>query len=141
MIALAKSLTEDEARQAANYFASMSWAPWIRVVETDLVPRTRIEGNLFLPTEREKTQPIAGRIIEVPEDIEQAELFRNPHVGFIAYVPVGSVRRGEDLVLRGGVRAAAGTSGSQKTTPCITCHGEKPTGVADIPPLAGRSPS
>jgi cytochrome c553 len=141
MIALAKNLTNDEAEQAANYFASMSWAPWIRVVETNLVPRTRIDGNLFLPIEREKTQPIAGRIIEVPEDVEQAELNRNPRSGFIAYVPVGSLETGEDLVLRGGMKAADGTSSSHKTTPCITCHGETLTGAADIPPLAGRSPS
>jgi cytochrome c553 len=141
MIALAKNLTNDEAQQAANYFASMSWAPWIRVVETDLVPRTRIDGNLFLPIEQEKTQPIAGRIIEVPEDVKQAELNRNPRSGFVAYVPVGSLKKGEDLVLRGGVNAADDTSSLHKTTPCITCHSEELTGVADIPPLAGRSPS
>jgi cytochrome c553 len=141
MIALAQNLTNDEAQQAANYFGSMSWAPWIRVVETDLVPRTRIEGNLFLPMEQEKTQPISGRIIEVPEDVEQTELNRNPRSGFVAYVPVGSLTKGEDLVLRGGLRAAHVISSRPKTTPCITCHGEKLTGVADIPPLAGRSPS
>ena len=28
-----------------------------------------------------------------------------------------------------------------KTTPCITCHGPDLMGVADIPPIAGRSPS
>jgi cytochrome c553 len=141
MIALAKSLTNDEAQQAAHYFASMSWAPWIRVVETDLVPRTRIDGNLFVPIEQEKTQPIAGRIIEVPEDVEQAELNRNPRSGFVAYVPLGSLKHGEDLVLRGGVEAVDDSAGRSKTIPCITCHGEKLTGVADIPPLAGRSPS
>jgi cytochrome c553 len=141
MIALAKHLTDEEALQAATYFASMSWAPWIRVVETDLVPRTRIEGNLFLPIEQEKTQPIAGRIIEVPEDVEQTESHRNPRSGFVAYVPAGSVARGEQLVLRGGLKADDDTSSHRKTTPCITCHGEKLTGVADIPPLAGRSPS
>lgn len=142
MIALAKNLTDEEAQQAASYFASMNWAPWIRVVETDLVPRTRIEGNLFLPIEPQKTQPITGRIIELPEDVEQAELYRNPHSGFVAYVPVGSLKKGEELVLRGGDgRTVGDTSSSHKTTPCITCHGEKLTGVADIPPLAGRSPS
>ena len=141
MIALAKNLTNDEAQGAADYFASMSWVPWIRVVETDLVPRTRIDGNLFLPIEQEKTQPIAGRIIEVPEDVEQTELNRNPRSGFIAYVPVGSLKKGENLVLRGGAKSADDPAGGDKTTPCITCHGEKLTGVADIPPLAGRSPS
>ena len=28
-----------------------------------------------------------------------------------------------------------------KTTPCVTCHGLDLMGVADVPPIAGRSPS
>jgi cytochrome c553 len=39
------------------------------------------------------------------------------------------------------VPATGDPSGRRKTTPCIVCHGETLTGVADIPPLAGRSPS
>jgi cytochrome c553 len=27
-----------------------------------------------------------------------------------------------------------------KTTPCVTCHGLDLMGVADVPPIAGRSP-
>ena len=27
----------------------MKWTPWIRVVETDTVPKMRIAGNVFLP--------------------------------------------------------------------------------------------
>ena len=42
MIELAKNLTDDELKAAAEYFGSMKWTPWIRVVETDLVPKTRI---------------------------------------------------------------------------------------------------
>ena len=89
MIELAKSLSDEEMKAAAEYFGSMKWTPWIRVVETDLVPKTRIAGNLFLPLEQAKTEPIGARIIEMPENEEQAELYRNPHSGFIAYVPVG----------------------------------------------------
>ena len=73
MIELAKAMTDEEVRTAAEYFASMKWTPWIRVVETNLVPKTRIAGNLFLATEEARTEPIAGRIIEVPENEEQAE--------------------------------------------------------------------
>ena len=62
----------------------------MRVVETALVPKTRIVGNLFLPTEATRTEPIAGRLIEVPEDEEQSETLRNPKSGFLAYVPPGS---------------------------------------------------
>jgi cytochrome c553 len=59
MIELAKSLSDEELKAAAEYFSSMKWWPWTRVVETDLVPKTRINGNLFLAIEKEKTQPIA----------------------------------------------------------------------------------
>jgi cytochrome c553 len=141
MIELAKSLTEDELKAAAEYFGSMKWSPWIRVVETDLVPKTRIAGNLYLPTEQAKTEPIGERIIEMPEDVEQAETYRNPRSGFIAYVPTGSLEKGKDLVTTGGARVVGNQFIRGKTTPCITCHGPDLMGAADIPPIAGRSPS
>src|SRR5262245_52262508 len=143
MIELAKALTDDELKAAAGYFSSLKWTPWIRVVETDLVPKTRIAGNLFLPIEKVKTEPIAGRIIEVPEDEEQSETYRNPHSGFVAYVPVGSLKKGKDLVTTGGARVVGNEFVQGKTTPCITCHGLDLMGAADaaIPPIAGRSPS
>jgi cytochrome c553 len=143
MIELAKAMTDEELKIAAEYFGSMQWTPWIRVVETELVPKTRIVGNLFLPTEHEKTEPIAGRIIEVPEDEEQAEMYRNPRSGFIAYVPPGSIDRGKDLATTGGARIIGNAFIPGKLTPCITCHGVDLLGVAEtnVPPIAGRSPS
>ncbi len=141
MIELAKSLSDEELKQAAEYFSSMKWWPWIRVVETDLVPKTRINGNLFLPLSQEKTEPIAGRIIEMPENEEQAETYRNPHSGFVAYVPPGSIKKGKDLVTTGGARIINNEFIRGKATPCITCHGEDLMGVGDSPPIAGRSPS
>src|SRR5881628_441911 len=141
MIELAKALTDEELKAAAEYFSSMKWWPWVRVVETDLVPRTRIQGNLFLPLEHEKTEPIGRRIIEMPENEEQAETYRNPHSGFVAYVPVGSIKKGKDLVTTGGARIVGNEFIRGKSTPCITCHGEDLMGVADVPPIAGRSPS
>jgi cytochrome c553 len=141
MIDLAKAMTDDEVAAAAQYFSAIKWAPWIRVVETEMVPKTRISGNLFLPTERVKSEPIAGRIIEVPEDEAQAETLRNPHSGFVAYVPVGSIEKGRDLVTTGGMKVVGNTIVPGKTTPCLTCHGLDLMGVADVPPIAGRSPS
>jgi cytochrome c553 len=141
MIELAKSLSDEELRAAAEYFSSMKWWPWIRVVESDLVPKTRIAGNLFLPLAQEKTEPIAGRIIEMPENEEQAETYRNPHSGFIAYVPPGSISKGKDLVTTGGARIVNNEFVRGKSTPCITCHGEDLMGQGDSPPIAGRSPS
>ena len=141
MIELAKAVTDQEIKAAAEYFTSIPYARWIRVVETDSVPATRIVGNLFLPISRAKTEPIAGRIIEVPEDGEQTELYRNPRSGFIAYVPTGSIEKGADLVTRGGTAIPGDAPGGRKTTPCGTCHGPDLMGLADIPPIAGRSPS
>jgi cytochrome c553 len=141
MIELAKAMTDEEMRASAEYFAGVRWTPWIRVVESDLVPRTRIVGNLFLTTAQEMTEPIAGRIIEVPEDVEQAETLRNPRSGFIAYVPPGSIEKGRDLVTTGGMRIVGNEIIQGKTTPCVTCHGLDLMGVADVPPIAGRSPS
>jgi cytochrome c553 len=141
MIELAKSLTDEEMNAAAAYFGSMKFTPWVRVVETNLVPRTRITGNLFLAKDHVRAEPIAGRIIEVPENEEQAETYRNPHSGFVAYVPVGSMKKGKDLVTTGGMRIVGNQIVQGKTTPCGTCHGIDLMGVADVPPIAGRSPS
>lgn len=141
MIELAKAMTDEEMRLAAEYFGAIRWTPWTKVIETDLVPKTRISGNLFLASTHERTEPIAGRIIEVPEDLEQAETLRNPRSGFIAYVPQGSVEKGRDLVTTGGMRVVGNEIIQGKTTPCVTCHGLDLMGVADVPPIAGRSPS
>ena len=141
MIELAKVMTDEEMRLSAEYFGAIKWTPWIRVIESDTVPKTRIVGNLFLAATQERTEPIAGRIIEVPEDLEQAETLRNPRSGFIAYVPPGSTEKGRDLVTTGGMRVVGNEIIQGKTTPCVTCHGLDLMGVADVPPIAGRSPS
>ncbi len=141
MIDLAKSLSDDELKTVAEYFSSLPWTQWIRVVETDQVPKTRIVGNLFLPLEKEKPEPIGARIIEMPENEEQTEVYRNPHVGFVAYVPKGSLAKGKDLVTTGGARTVGNDFIPGKNTPCITCHREDLMGAVDSPPIVGRSPS
>jgi cytochrome c553 len=141
MIQLAKAMSDEELKAAAEYFSSLKWRPWTRVVETATVPKTKIEGNLFIALDRQRTEPIDGRIIEVPEDDSQTELLRNPHVGFVAYVPLGSVKKGKDLVTTGGMRIVGNEIVQGKTTACTTCHGLDLMGVADVPPIAGRSAS
>jgi cytochrome c553 len=140
MIALAKAMTDDEVRDAAAYFGAIKWTPWIRVVETDEAPKTRIEGNLFIAIDAARTDPLAGRIVEVPEDEIQAR-DRNPHSGFVAYVPVGSLAQGEDLVKTGGLKGAGGKATAARTVACATCHGPDLMGLAEVPAIAGRSPS
>ncbi len=63
------------------------------------------------------------------------ELLRNPRSGFIAYVPPGSVEKGEALVMNGV------TAGGGKVTACTVCHGHDLRGLGPVPTLAGRSPS
>lgn len=141
MIDLAKAMTDTEIDQAARYFAAIAYAPWTRVVESETVPMTRIVGNLFLPLASERSEPIRGRIIEVPENEDETETYRNPHVGFVAFVPPGSIEGGKDLVTTGGMRVSGNNIVQGRTTPCVTCHGVDLLGVADVPPIAGRSPS
>jgi cytochrome c553 len=132
MITIAKGMTEEEIKAAAEYFGSMKWTRWIRVVETTPVPQTPIQGGMYLRLEGEQTEPIGMRIIETPENTEHTELLRDPRSGFIAYVPMGSVKKGEALV---------NTGGAGKTVACGVCHGPDLKGLGPVPGLAGRSPS
>lgn len=141
MIELARAMTDEEIKAASEYFAAIKWTPRVRVIETDMVPKTRIVGNLFLATEEAKTEPIAGRIIEVPENEDRTETHRDPRAGFVAYVPVGSLAKGKNLVMLGGMTIVDNQIVQGKTTACTACHGEDLMGVADVPPIAGRSPS
>jgi cytochrome c553 len=132
MIAIAKALTDAEAKAAADYFASMAWRPWTKVVESDTAPKVRSTINgLFIPLEGGATEPLGQRIIEVPVNPERTEIQRDPRSGFVAYVPPGSIARGEALV----------TTGGGKTMTCGICHGENLKGVANVPGIAGRSTS
>jgi cytochrome c553 len=132
MVQIAKGMTNEEIRQAAEYFGSMPWSSWITVRETNTVPKTRIAGGMFLDLGDGMTEPIGNRIIEAPEHTERTETLRDPRAGFIAYVPMGSVKRGETL---------ATTGGNGRTVACSTCHGADLKGLGPVPGLAGRSPS
>lgn len=133
MMQFAQQMTEEETRAAAKYFAAIPASPWIKVVESETVPRTHAVGGVFLPLTGEDagTEPIGARIVETPVNVEDTEVRRNPRSGFLAYVPPGSVRKGETLVTAGGGR----------TTACTVCHGSDLRGLGPVPPLAGRSPS
>lgn len=124
MITIAKGMTDEEIAAAADYFGSMKWTPWIKVVEADTVPKTRVAGGMFLKLEGSETEPIGKRIIETPDDAERTEVLRDPRSGFTAYVPRGSVAKGKALAASCGV-----------------CHGADLKGLGPVPGLAGRSPS
>jgi cytochrome c553 len=131
MMAIAKASNEEEIKSAAAYFASLKPKSNIKVIETDTVPVTQIARVFYMQVKDGGTEPIGERIIETPVDAVQFE-HRDTRSQFIAYVPKGSIARGEVLAKAGG----AGV-----TTACITCHGPDLKGVATIPGIAGRSPS
>jgi cytochrome c553 len=131
MIAIAKAMTDAEIEASAEYFSSMKWTPWIKIVETETVPKMYSSVGMFVPLPGIEKEPIEKRIIEMPVDAEATEELRDPHSGFIAYAPVGSVHKGEALVTRE----------TGKTTPCAVCHGADLKGMGPVPGIAGRSPS
>jgi cytochrome c553 len=131
MIAIAKAATDDEVQAAASYFASLKPTPNIKVVETDTVPKTQIARVFYTTVPDAGSEPLGQRIVEVPVDMAQFE-HRDSRAQFTAYVPVGSIAKGEALVKTGG---------SDRTIACGSCHGADLKGVGAIPGIAERSPS
>lgn len=131
MLSTAVSANEAELNAAAAYFSALRFKPWIRVVETATVPQTHVAGYMLVPLATGGVEAIGQRIVETPENLVRTEL-RDSRSGFIAYVPVGSVVKGEALVKTGG---------AGRTIPCGICHGADLKGLATVPAIAGRSPS
>jgi cytochrome c553 len=128
---VAENASDEEVKSAAQYFSTLKLKPWIKVVETETVPKTKVKGSMLVMADGGGMEPIGQRIVETPVNLEQTEL-RDDASGFIAYVPVGSVKKGEALVTAGG---------AGKTIPCGICHGPELRGLGPVPRLAGRSPS
>ncbi len=131
MVSLAKAATDAEVASAAAYFSGLKSRKAITVVETNVVPKTYVANWFLAPVNDTDKEPIGNRIIEVPKNLEQFES-RDARAEFIAYVPIGSIAKGESLVTTGG---------GGKTTQCRTCHGPDLGGLGPIPGIAGRSPS
>jgi cytochrome c553 len=130
MTATARAATNDEIAQAAAYFSGIKPRKLITVVEAEEVPRSYVADSVYAQLPGSEKEPIAGRILEMPKDLEQFES-RDTHSEFIAYVPPGSVAVGKAL--------ATGAGG--KTIRCAQCHGDDFRGLGPIPGIAGRSPS
>jgi cytochrome c553 len=132
MNGFAEHISDEDVRAAAEYFSALEPLDWVvDVIEADVVPRTYIgDGRMRFVHPDGGTEPLGYKAIELPEDRELATA-RHPYSGFIAYVPEGSIARGQELVTTGG---------SGKTVPCMACHGIDLKGVGDIPAIAGSSP-
>jgi cytochrome c553 len=131
MLAIAKNITGEDAAAACEWFAALPMKSWVKVVETDTVLKTYVNtDHERLPLPDGGTEPLGNRIIELPEDPARS-VARDPHSGFVAYVPKGSIARGEMII---------NTGNEGKIIACGTCHGQSLEGMADVPRLAGRSP-
>src|SRR5499427_3659927 len=128
---IARATSEDDVRQAAEYFAALKPAAWVKVIETATPPRTFIatSGRHRVLHPDGGTEPIGRRILQIPEDPYRVEI-RDPHSGFVAYVPPGSLAKGEALV----------KGGEGGKTACAVCHGEGLKGMGEVPRLAGLQP-
>ena len=128
MAAIALSASDADVRTATEHFASTAYTPWLRVVEVAKVPATKNAGGLVVPVEDGGTEPIGSRIVEMAVGPEAGGSL----TGFVAYVPIGSLKRGETLVTTGG---------GGRTVRCALCHGDDLRGLGPVPGIAGRSPS
>jgi cytochrome c553 len=137
MSGFAKNMTDDEIKAAAAYFATIPATPWIKVVESATVPKSRPVGGIWIPLTGAEAgmEPIGDRVIETPVNVEHTELLRDPRSGFTAFAPPGSLKKGEDLVKNGVTASGA------KVTACVVCHGNDLRGIGQAPTIAGRSPS
>lgn len=121
--AIGTSMKDTEA--AADYFAALKPRSFLRVVETRDAPKTELAAWILKRSAAGGTEPLGDRIIEVPDDFERFEL-RDNRVTFTAYVPVGSIQKGEARVADAA---------------CISCHGNDLKGSGGVPGIAGRSPT
>jgi cytochrome c553 len=132
MNAIAKGMTAEEIQQAAEYFAALKPEKFTEVKEAETVPKTFVGGGrMRFASPEGGTEPIGSRIITLPQDQSRVTK-RDPHSGFIAYVPVGAIKKGEALVKSGA---------NGKSVQCAICHGETLRGIGNVPRLAGRHPA
>jgi cytochrome c553 len=122
-------LSDQEIREAAEYFSRQRTKSYLKVMEREFVPQRGLSCGIFIPADGRPTR-LRQAILEMPIDAERFER-RDPHTTYIAYVPKGSVERGLQL---------ASSGGNGRTQPCAACHGADLRGGPELegPPLAGR---
>lgn len=130
MIAVAKAVSDEDLKAAADYFSALRPQPTVRVIQSPEVPKTHVQGWMLVRNDPPQMEAIGQRIIEFPDYLENTEL-RDPRSTYLAIAPPGSFGRGDEL--------ARGASGGMPA--CTTCHGPGLRGLGPVPALAGRSPS
>jgi cytochrome c553 len=130
MAMFAKILTPEEMKQLADYYSSLHFLPWIEVKESDMAPKIVVGGrDIVAPAPGGGEAPLGNRIVELARD--PASPYVQPGPAYTAYVPKGSIAKGEQLV-------STGSDG--KTVRCTGCHNANLLGKDETPAIAGRSP-
>jgi cytochrome c553 len=132
----AQHASDAEVAVAAAYFSQQHFSSHVQVLERARVPRSRVVGWVYAVDAGAVgagtgDEPLGERLMEFTLDAERHE-HRDDNLVYTAYVPPGSVARGQLLARGGGASAAP---------PCVTCHGDRLQGTAIIPRLAGRAPT
>lgn len=131
MIQTAAHASDDELSAAAAYFAAQTLRPRVVVLERARVPLPHVVGWVYAAANGGAVEPLGQRLLEFAPDVVRHEN-RDDEMRCVAYVPPGSIGRGERI---------AHTGTDSPATACVSCHGPQLRGVGPIPPLAGRSPT
>ena len=131
MIQTAAHTTDDELSAAAAYFAAQTLRPRVVVLERARVPVPHVVGWVYAAAKGGAVEPLGQRLLEfAPDEVRHEN--RDDEMRYVAYVPPGSIGRGERI---------AHTGTGSPATACVSCHGPQLRGVGPIPPIAGRSPT
>jgi cytochrome c553 len=133
MLKSALAVSDAEVDIAAEYFSKLppTRPGWITVKEVATVQTMTTAGSIVVPDGSGRTEPMGQRILETATDFHRTEL-RDAHSGYVAYVPVGSIKKGEELVKTGG---------AGRTLQCNICHGADLQGLGNVPRIGGLSPT
>jgi cytochrome c553 len=129
MAKIARQLTDEEIRVAADYFSKQSLRTRVRVEEAERISCVRPAFWVYVKNSASCTEDLGSRVIEVAPNPERHER-RDETLVYIAYVPVRSIERGRSL-----------SHDASPAHACSACHGEDLLGTDLAPPLAGRSPT
>jgi len=83
MIGLSKPITDAEVEAAAAYFSALKPRKRIKVVESDMVPKSYIAGLVWAATESGEREPLGQRILENSRRSNSVES-RDPRSTFTA---------------------------------------------------------
>jgi cytochrome c553 len=129
MVQAAKLVTEDELKQAAEYYSAIGpdRQKWVKTVVGDEMPKGPAPfggGGFRYHAKDGGTEPLPpGMIVEVADNDDLVRARDQINGGFVQYVHADDLALGEKVVAAGG---------------CATCHGADYKGAGDVPRLAGQ---